>query len=52
MLPSLQTPEQAAAAIEKGWLRGRFEIDFPKRFSFMLKALRWLPSSLYFKLVH
>lgn len=51
-MPFLQTPEQAADAIEKGWLRGRFEIDFPKRFSFILKALRWLPYSLYFKLVH
>lgn len=51
-MPFLQTPEQAADAIEKGWMRGHFEIDFPKRFSFILKALRWLPYGLYFKLVH
>lgn len=51
-MPFLQTPEQAALAIEKGWQRGQFEIHFPRRFSLMLKALRLLPYRWYFALVH
>lgn len=46
-MPALQTPEQAAAAIVRGWERGRFEIHFPRRFTFVLKLLRLLPFRLY-----
>lgn len=51
-MPFLQTPQQAAEAIERGWRRGQFEIHFPRRFSLILKALRLLPYRWYFALVH
>ncbi len=50
-MPALLRPEQAAQAIIQGWQAGRFEIHFPKRFTLGLKALRWLPDSLYFAAV-
>ncbi|TSE35419.1 SDR family NAD(P)-dependent oxidoreductase [Tepidimonas charontis] len=51
-MPALITPEQAAAAILRGWARGAFEIHFPKRFTYALRALRWLPDRWYFALIH
>jgi short-subunit dehydrogenase len=50
-MPALLTPNDAAQAIVKGWERGRFEIDFPRRFTVTLKLLRLLPYALYFPLV-
>ncbi len=50
-MPALMRPEDAAAAIVDGWRRGDFEIHFPKRFTRLLKALRPLPDSLYFRAV-
>ena len=50
-MPHIITPEVAAAEIIKGFEAGEFEIHFPKRFSRMLKTLRHLPISLYFKLI-
>ena len=50
-MPALITPEQAALAIASGWAAGRFEIDFPKRFTLWLKALRLLPDGLYFRAI-
>lgn len=50
-MPALQTPEQAAAAIVRGLGKGRFEIDFPRRFSRVLRLLSYLPDRLYFPLV-
>jgi NAD(P)-dependent dehydrogenase (short-subunit alcohol dehydrogenase family) len=50
-MPALQTPAQAAAAILRGWKRGRFEIHFPRRFTLLLKALRLLPFAAYAPLV-
>ena len=47
-MPALTSPEQAALAITRGWAAGHFEIDFPKRFTLWLKALRQLPDGLYF----
>ena len=49
-MPALISPEQAAQAILKGWARGRFEIHFPRRFTFWLKVLRCLPYSVFFAL--
>jgi NAD(P)-dependent dehydrogenase (short-subunit alcohol dehydrogenase family) len=46
-MPALQTPAQAAHAILAGWARGDFEIHFPRRFSYALKALGWLPTRAY-----
>lgn len=51
-MPALRTPEQAAAAIVRGWQRGAFEIHFPRRFTCVLKLLRVLPYRWYFPLVH
>ncbi|MFT6590594.1 MAG: short-subunit dehydrogenase [Rhodoferax sp.] len=50
-MPALLTPEQAAQAILQGWAQGNFEIHFPKRFTFWMKALRLLPYRAYFYLV-
>ncbi len=50
-MPSLITPEQAADEIEQGFAKGEFEIHFPKRFTNMLKMLRHLPYSLYFRAI-
>ncbi len=47
-MPALITPEAAAQAIVRGWAQGRFEIDFPKRFTRVMKTLRWLPYPAYF----
>lgn len=51
-MPALITPDQAAQAILRGWSRGTFAISFPKRFTFWMYALRWLPARWYFALVH
>lgn len=50
-MPALISPESAAQAIIKGWQQGRFEIHFPKRFTFWLKALRLLGHRSYFALI-
>ena len=50
-MPALMRPEDAAAAMLRGWARGQFDIHFPKRFTAVLKLLRVLPYSLYFPLV-
>ena len=50
-MPALLTPQQAADHIVHGWRKGRFEIDFPKRFSLWMRFMRLLPNRLYFALV-
>jgi NAD(P)-dependent dehydrogenase (short-subunit alcohol dehydrogenase family) len=50
-MPALQTPEQAAAAIVRGWRQGRFEIHFPWRFTWALKVLQPLAHGLYLRVV-
>lgn len=50
-MPALQTPEQAADAIVQGWRRGKFEIHFPWRFTWALKALQPLAHGLYLRMV-
>lgn len=50
-MPALLTPAQAATEIVRGWSLGAFEIHFPKRFTLWLKALRILPTRVYFQLV-
>ena len=47
-MPALISPQQAAAQIVDGWRAGHFEIHFPKRFTWLLKALRPWPDALYF----
>ncbi|MBK5913006.1 SDR family NAD(P)-dependent oxidoreductase [Rhodocyclus purpureus] len=50
-MPALQTPEQAASAIVAGFASGAFEIDFPRRFTRVMKTLALLPYRLFFPLV-
>jgi NAD(P)-dependent dehydrogenase (short-subunit alcohol dehydrogenase family) len=50
-MPFLMKNEAAAIRCCDGFERGGFEITFPRRFSYMLKAINLLPYSLYFPLV-
>jgi short-subunit dehydrogenase len=50
-MPALISAEQAAAEILKGIGQGRFEIHFPKRFTYWMKLLSRLPDSLRFMLL-
>ena len=51
-MPMIKSPEFAANEIYKGLIvKKKFEIHFPKAFTYFLKFLQVLPSSLYFKLV-
>jgi len=45
--PFIVTPETAANRIVRGLKGNSFEITFPKRFTFVLKMLRWLPRDAY-----
>lgn len=50
-MPAEISPEEAAQAMLSGWAAGRFEIHFPKRFTGLLKLMRLLGDTAYFKLV-
>ena len=50
-MPFRILPEEAAARIAKGLWSTRFEITFPRRFTYILKLARCLPYRLYFPLV-
>tara|TARA_Y100000590_G_scaffold14149_1_gene17000 strand:- start:2146 stop:2898 length:753 start_codon:yes stop_codon:yes gene_type:complete len=51
-MPFLKTPEYAANKIYNGLINGSsFEIDFPKELTLILKFLKLLPDSIYFKLI-
>lgn len=50
-MPALLTPEQAAEATLRGFAGSGFEIDYPKRFTRMMKLLAHLPYRIYFPLV-
>ena len=50
-MPGLIKPEKAAQEILRGWAKGQFEIHFPKRFTFFMKALALLPAALYFPVI-
>ena len=51
-MPMIKSTEFAANEIFKGLtIKKRFEIHFPKTFTYFLKFLQILPSGLYFKLV-
>ncbi|NOT17781.1 MAG: SDR family NAD(P)-dependent oxidoreductase [Sulfuriferula sp.] len=51
-MPALISPDEAAKAIILGMTKGQFEIHFPKRFTWFMQALRHLPYSWYFWLIH
>lgn len=50
-MPALISPEEAAEHIIKGWARGRFEMNFPRRFTAWMRLLRCLPDAWYFATV-
>lgn len=50
-MPALMSADAAAEAIVQGWSAGRFEIHFPRRFTWGLKALQHVPRGLYFAAV-
>lgn len=49
-MPFLMEPEDAARRLADGLSSRRFEITFPRRFTWLLKLLRILPYALYFPL--
>jgi NAD(P)-dependent dehydrogenase (short-subunit alcohol dehydrogenase family) len=51
-MPSLVSVEEAAEQISAGLKSQRFEITFPKRFTYMMKLVNFLPYGLYFWLVN
>ncbi|WP_028793921.1 SDR family NAD(P)-dependent oxidoreductase [Thalassobaculum salexigens] len=50
-MPFLMKVEDAAEAMVKGMEGGGFEITFPKRFTWLVKAMSALPYALYFPMV-
>lgn len=50
-MPALMPVDQAAKRIVAGVAKGGFEITFPRRFTYVLKALRLLPYPAYFWLM-
>jgi NAD(P)-dependent dehydrogenase (short-subunit alcohol dehydrogenase family) len=50
-MPFLMEADVAARRIVRGLEAGKFEITFPRRFTFMLKVARMLPYALYFPMV-
>jgi len=50
-MPALISPEEAAQQILKGWAAGRFEMNFPRRFTAWMRLLRCLPDAWYFAAV-
>jgi hypothetical protein len=51
-MPALISAQQAADDIVAGIAAGKFEIDFPRRFTGVVKLINWLPYRWYFWLVH
>jgi short-subunit dehydrogenase len=49
-MPYIMTPDIAADHIIKGFGKGRFDIVFPRGFSFFFRFMRILPYSLHLKL--
>lgn len=49
-MPMIIEPEKAAKAIADGLLQTRFEVHFPKRFTYLLKLLCLLPYHLALKI--
>jgi NADP-dependent 3-hydroxy acid dehydrogenase YdfG len=50
-MPFLMKNEDAARRVCDGFATGGFEITFPRRFAYMLKAINLLPYPLYFAVV-
>lgn len=50
-MPALISAEEAAERMLQGWARGRFEMNFPRRFTAWVRLLRCLPDAWYFAAV-
>lgn len=50
-MPQLITAEEAARQILRGWAAGRFEMNFPWRFTLWMRLLRHLPDAWFFSAV-
>jgi NAD(P)-dependent dehydrogenase (short-subunit alcohol dehydrogenase family) len=50
-MPFLMKNEDAARRVCDGFAKGGFEITFPRRFAYLLKAVNLLPYPLYFAVV-
>jgi NAD(P)-dependent dehydrogenase (short-subunit alcohol dehydrogenase family) len=50
-MPALISPEEAAQHMLGGWADGRFEMNFPRRFTAWMRLLRCLPDAWYFAAV-
>jgi short-subunit dehydrogenase len=50
-MPFMLSPQEAARRLYKGLKSGRFEVTFPKRFTWLMKVARILPYALYFSFV-
>jgi short-subunit dehydrogenase len=51
-MPAIISADEAAEEMIKGFEAGKFEIHFPKRFTYWLKFLRLVPYGLYFSVIH
>jgi NADP-dependent 3-hydroxy acid dehydrogenase YdfG len=50
-MPFMMRNEDASRRVVDGFERGGFEITFPRRFAYLMKAINLLPYPLYFALV-
>ncbi|MDJ0807005.1 MAG: SDR family NAD(P)-dependent oxidoreductase [Gammaproteobacteria bacterium] len=50
-MPALISPDEAAAEILQGIAKGRFEVHFPRRFTYIMKLVRALPDRLRFAIL-
>jgi short-subunit dehydrogenase len=50
-MPFLVKQDEAARRVVDGFATGGFEITFPRRFAYMVKAINLLPYPLYFAIV-
>lgn len=51
-MPFLMPVDKAVERMVRGFERGGFEITFPRRFTYILKVLRWFPHRIYFWLMN
>ena len=49
-MPFLMEVEDAAKSMIAGLQTGRFEITFPRRFTWLMKVLRLLPNAIFLRL--
>jgi NAD(P)-dependent dehydrogenase (short-subunit alcohol dehydrogenase family) len=50
-MPALIGADEAARHMLRGWAQGRFEMNFPRRFTRWVRLLRCLPDAWYFSAV-